>query len=331
MKPFFWTDNEYLEKKITDFFQIIEQYNQKEFNGEISMLLLGSLSRGEASWKRINGVDTIVSDIEVLTLLPVGFSKIERLYQLFDEVKTKCFPDQKSSLFHIDYCICCCGYNMSKMERKLLTYDANVFAYTVVGKDYKYTMPKVTYYNINMQDIWEVLVHRIFSVLYWGKPLKDSGNMEEYRYNIAKNSLDLMTVLLINKGQLVSGFSNRLEAIKKLNISKEIKLYFEYCLSVKFSTKCELFYSIEDMEKLFVQILEEQNEAFECHLRNYFVNFKQIFKRHAGQVKRTMQTKHIACSQKKHLKNMIELFKCNSQLKKKNLLDNYVLNGYPII
>lgn len=331
MRKFFWTNNEHLEQEVNNFFKMLEDYNQKEFNGEISILLLGSMSRGEATWKKINGQDIIVSDIEVFTLLPIGFSKLDRLYQVFNDAKVKCFPDQNSSLFHIDYCVSCNGYDMSTMERKLITFDANAFAYTVVGKDYKYTMPSVNYSNINMLDIWEVLIHRIFSVLYWGKPLKESGKLEEYRYNIAKNSLDLMTVLLVNHGQLISGFANRLEAIKRLNIDNEIKKYLEYCLSIKLSIECEYFYSIDEMEKLFIRLMEEQASNFKFHYENYLRNLKAIARRHVGQIKRAIITKHIPCSQKIHLHNMIELFKSSNNLSRKNLLDNYVLNGYPII
>lgn len=53
MRKFFWTNNEHLEQEVNNFFKMLEDYNQKEFNGEISMLLLGSMSRGEATWKKI--------------------------------------------------------------------------------------------------------------------------------------------------------------------------------------------------------------------------------------------------------------------------------------
>ena len=331
MRNYFWTANKHLEDEVNSFFQTIERYNQTEFNGEISMLLLGSMSRGEASWKNIDGIDMIVSDIEVLTLLPIGFTRFNRLYQVFDEAKSKCFPNQTSSLFHIDYCVSCGGYDMSKMERKLLTYDANVFAYTVVGRDFKNTIPKVTYTNINMQDIWEVLVHRIFSVLYWGKPLKESSRLEEYRYNIAKNSLDLMIVILVNHHQLVSGFANRLEAIKKLDIDESIKKYFEFCLSIKLSTPCSCNYSVEEMEQLFLSIVEEQDLAFGCHLSNLIYNIKPIIRRNIGKIKRSVKTHHLPCSQKLHLRRMIKLFKEDKPITDKILKDNYVINGYPIL
>lgn len=329
MRKFFWTDNEHLQAEVEGYFTMLEEYNQSEFNGEISILLLGSMSRGEGSWNNIDGVDTIVSDIEFITQIPVGFGKPDRLNEVFEIAKNKCFPDQKSSLFHIDNGIGGGGYDMSGMERKLITFDANVFATTVVGKDYKYTMPQVTYSNINMQDIWEVLIHRIFSALYWGRPLKEAGKMDEYRYNIAKNSLDLMTVLLVNHKQLVSGFANRLEAIKKLDIDENVKRYFEYCLSIKLSLPCDCSFSIEEMEKLFVDILVQQDKMFGLHISNYLTNLKFIARRNMGKAKRALRLKHIPPCQKRHLSNMVELFKRGDMITDKIIKDNIVLNGYP--
>lgn len=330
MKNFFWTTNFHLQNEVENYFCMLESFNQKEFEGEISILLLGSLSRGEGSWKTIDGVDTIVSDIEFLTLVPIGFSKYHRLNEVFEIAKKTCFPDQKSSLFHIDNGIGSGGYDMSGLERKLITYDANVFGYTVVGKDYKNTLPKVTYRNINMLDIWEVLVHRVFSVLYWGKPLKDAGKYEEYRYNLAKNSLDLMVVLLVNNNQLISGFANRLETIKKLNIKKELKQYFEYCLSIKLSLSCEYSYTIDEMEDLFIRIVEQQDHDFGCHLSNYFCNIKSIVRRRMGQIKRMLRIEHIPSTQHHHLNRMVNILKNGSSINDRVIKDNIVLNGYPL-
>lgn len=331
MRNFFWKNNPKLEKEVNSFFSEIELLNKREFNGEISMLLLGSMSRGEASWQTIDGIDTILSDIEVLTLLPANFSQIDKLEKNLYEIENKCFPEQKSSLFHIDYSFSRNGYDLSTLEKKLLTFDAYVYAYTVVGEDYKDTLPQVTIKNINLVDVWEIMIHRMFSVLYWGKPLKDSGRQDEYCYNLAKNSLDLMTVLLVNHGLLISGFANRLRAIKALDISDDIKNYFEYCLSIKFSYHSEFDYSIEEMENIFLRIIQEQNRLFKFHASNFYHNYFSIARRHLGQAKRAFRVKHVPLTQEKLLKKMQVLFLANKKLSNKELLDNYVLNGYPAI
>lgn len=325
---YFWTPNERLEEKVDQFFQYIEDINMREFDGKISILLLGSFSRGEASWKVIDGIDTLVSDIEFMTIVPPSFSQFARLEKIFIDAKEIMFPDQKSSLFHIDPGIGK-GTTLSSLERKLITYDANVFARTVVGPDLKSTLPNVTYDNINMNDIWEVMIHRIFSILYWGRPLKKDGKLEEYRYNLAKNSLDLMTVLLVNHHQLVSGFANRLNAINKLNIDNLYKSYFEYCLSVKLSTECSHIFTIREMEELFIKILIDQRDSFSFHLNNFACNIPFIFRRYLGMIKRMFISKHIPCTQKSLLQKMIKLYMEDKDITEEILNDNFVLNGYP--
>lgn len=331
---FFWTINEHLEAEVMKYFAMLEEYNETYFGGQISILLLGSMSRGEASWKTINGVDTIVSDIEFFTIVPQGFNQYDKLNWALDEAKKESFPDQDSSLFHIDPGIG--NSNRSFMgiglERKLITFDASVFGYCIVGPDVKNkVIPNVTLSNINMQDIWEVLIHRIFSAIYWGMPLKESGHIEEYRYNIAKNSLDLMTVLLVNNGKLISGFKNRLDAVKHLDIDESIKQYFEYCLSIKLSTECNYRFSIEEMEIMFLRLLTYTDEGFKCHLHNNIVNFFHIAKRYAGMMKRMFKSKHIPCTQHQHFNHMYDYFSGNKNDGLESiLLDNYVLNGYPI-
>ena len=83
MKNFFWTANFHLQNEVEKYFYMLESFNQKEFEGKISILLLGSLSRGEGSWKTIDGVDTIVSDVEFLTLVPRLFLELLHRYLQF--------------------------------------------------------------------------------------------------------------------------------------------------------------------------------------------------------------------------------------------------------
>lgn len=328
---YFWKENKYLEDCFNNFIKYIEDKNQTEFNGNVSMFLLGSLSRGEGSWKMIDGKPTIVSDIEFITLVPVDFDKTQRLSDVIDEARSLCFKDQNSSLFHIDIGISAGGFNLSKLERKLITFDAQEYGKFVVGKDYKNTLPHITIENINMHDIWEILVHRMFSVLYWGRPLKENGRMEEYRYNLAKNTLDLMTVVLINHGMLVSGFANRFNAINSLDIDTDTKKFFEYCLSIKLSTDCPYSFSIEEMEHKFLCILVDAEKSFSSHIHNNVVNARYIVRRHLGQLKRAIHYKKIPCTQRSHLYRMISIFKSSKTIPKRCIFDNLILNGYPTL
>ena len=47
---YFYRENPELEQKIDEFFRALSRYNDTHYNGELSIILLGSLSRGEATW-----------------------------------------------------------------------------------------------------------------------------------------------------------------------------------------------------------------------------------------------------------------------------------------
>jgi hypothetical protein len=179
-----------------------------------------------------------------------------------------------------------------------------------------------------MRDIQEILVHRAFSVLYWGFSLKEEGKAEEYRYSLAKNSLDLMTVILMSRKILVSGFKNRLEEIKKLGLGVETENYFSYCLSVKLSEESEFSFTTEQMEDIFTSLLKKAKREFKVPLRSAFINFKYVLKRNSGKIKRMLKYKFIPDF--KHLDRLIYLLENKKMPMDKEIKANLVLHGYPV-
>ena len=212
---YFYKENKALEQLIDSYFKGIEKYSNENSDGLLSVILLGSLSRGEATWIETKNGPLMVSDIEFFTVYPEGFSDLKGYLEYCDNVANEVFGKDNSSLFHIDNALVCVN-SLALLERKLLTYDAKRMGKTVVGKDYISLIPEINLKNINLWDIKDILTHRVFSALYYGLPLKNAGNEAEYRYNIAKNSLDLMTVMLVNHKILESGFINRYNKIKEL-------------------------------------------------------------------------------------------------------------------
>ena len=168
---YFYTNNVDLCKKIDDFFSSIEKANKEQFDGKISIILLGSLSRGEGTWKMVGDYPILLSDIEFLTIFENGFKRFSEYENLLAKSKTKFFANQSSELFKIDNSYVK-NNKLSKMEKKLLIYDAKIFGKTMVGSNYLELLPDVTIDNINLNDIYEILVHRLFSVLYYGNKLR---------------------------------------------------------------------------------------------------------------------------------------------------------------
>lgn len=325
---YFYKENNELEKKVNRYFGGLADFNNKHFDGKMSVVLLGSLSRGEGSWINESGRDILVSDIEFFTVYPEEISSLKEYDEFITSYAREVFGENASSLFHADN-----SYvpksKLKSMEKKLLTYDAVHFGKCVVGEDVMPLFPKIEINNINLYDIRDILTHRVFAVLYYGFPLKEQGNEAEYRYCLAKNSLDLMTVLLLENGILESGFINRYNKIKELSIDEKIKDYFGYCLSLKLGEPYDTFFTTEEMESMFISLVKELAKGFKLNLKNIQLNIKHIIRRRLGMLKRALKYKNIAFS-KHHLNNLITSFENENKITGKEIKDNLVLNGYPV-
>ena len=181
-----------------------------------------------------------------------------------------------------------------------------------------------------MLDIYDVLTHRCFSILFYGEKLLKEGMLDQYRYCLAKNSLDLMIVLLVEEGHLVSGFLQRLKELEKLQLDLRYTNYFRYCLSIKYGEVPTNSYSIDEMLSLFVEITEIANSHFKSKPTNLFCNFKSICRRRLGIAKRAILAKRIVFSRKRHFLCLLCCLKNKSKLQHKSIVNNYVLHGYPI-
>ena len=324
---YFYKENAHLEGKLDTYFRTLSEYNDVSCGGDLSVILLGSLSRGEATWMEKDGKAVMLSDIEFFTVFPEGFTAFEEFTAFMDSAASEIFADQDSELFHIDNSFVC-RTSLGSMERKLLTYDDKQIGKAAVGRDDVEHLPEITLANINLWDIRDILTQRVFSVLYYGLPLKRQGKEEEYRYNLAKNSLDLMTVLLAVHGKLESGFINRLEAVRRLPVEESVKHYFEHCLSIKLSTQSEHVCTIEQMEEQFLQLLKELDKQMKVPLGNTVVNAPHVVRRVLGMCKRAVKHKYVPAYG--HLKRLIHRFAAKQELTQQDLKSNLVINGYPL-
>ncbi len=323
---YFYKENPVLEEQVDRYFARLAAYNDAHCGGQLSVILLGSLSRGEGTWQSGENGDRLLSDIEYFTVYPDGFTGQSEFTAYADTVAREVFIGQDSTLFHIDNTFVR-REALPLMERKLLTYDAVRMGKTVVGTDCIPLLPAITVDNINLCDIRDILTHRVFSVLYYGLPMKQAGDAEGYRYSLAKNSLDLMTVLLVSHGILESGFSRRLDLVKTLPVEERIKEYFAYCLSVKLSTECVRTFTIEEMEEQFLTLLRELSRTFCVPLKNLWINRRFVLRRRMGMVKRAMQCHRLP--RLGHLQSLITSFEKKTPLTPRQLTNNRILNGYP--
>ena len=97
---YFFSENLELEQKIDQFFDILSDKNKQKYAGELSILLLGSLSRGEATWSvTADGRFQLLSDIEFFTAYPDGFAAFESFSADIDCATVKVFGEKNINLF----------------------------------------------------------------------------------------------------------------------------------------------------------------------------------------------------------------------------------------
>lgn len=324
---FFYYENKLLEEKLADYLNEIKTVTKNKYGNRFSLVLIGSMSRNEATWEKTeSGSLLLMSDIEFLLVYQCGLQNIDKIEKDIQDIGYRILGDYASPLFHIDISSIP-EDRVPMLERKLLIYDAKAFGKTVAGRDVVPELPEITIHNINLFDIRDILLHRAYAIITYGFPFRESGNIIEYQYVLAKNSLDLMTVFLVERGILISGFENRCRKIQSMDVDEELKLYFEFCLSKKIGTECRKQYLPEQMEKIFFGLLDDLHRNFKIHPENVWNNKAALTRRICGIIRRSIRKKCLpkASCYKNTYRHLIH-FEALSSADKKN---QYVIYGYP--
>lgn len=320
---FCYKQNSVIENSIQGFFTLADDMIKSDFSNAVSLLLLGSLSRGEGSWITADdGRPRLVSDIEFYAVRTEGALNETEFLRRLRELGDDCLSDFATGDFHID--ISFISRNQLKnADRKLLVYDANAFGKIVAGPVIELQFPIITAATINRFDIREIASHRAYAVL-----TADITKEPEYRYILAKNTLDLMIILLVSYGLIESGFIRRFRALGDLDISDEYKRFFKYCLDIKLGGDVADEYEIESMLKLFIEINEFARGKLHITPANIRINRRKVARRLLGIAKRAAQVKTTALP-KRHYLSLIRALTNRASADEKLNRRHYVLYGYP--
>ncbi len=178
-----------------------------------SVILTGSTSRGELSYKIDNGSVLIHSDYEFLIVAKgsVDYSDFRRLSNIYARLESEF---SSIHLFHIDF---------SYITKKRLTtfpfhikyFEMRETGKTIFGSDLLPSIRRVCLNNLDFKDLNEILIWRLWQILlYMPNGFLDAANFtldqeNVYRYVICRNFLDLVTWRLPFMGKLLAGFHNR--------------------------------------------------------------------------------------------------------------------------
>ncbi|KMY43014.1 hypothetical protein AC622_01005 [Bacillus sp. FJAT-27916] len=322
------------------FEELIRIIKNSEYSTEISIILTGSLSRGEGSWTVIDETLELISDIEYVVVIEDSNNSME-IHQMIEDYNETAIS-VSNPFFHIDFSVVP-KRHLKKLEKKLFIFETKVNGRVIYGEeDITSLLPTVTINNINFSDVFDIFNHRMFSIIYYGidKKVSDSLSSDQImRYIIARNGLDLLTIYLISKGRLESGFENRLELFNSINerISIEEENFHKFqnlCYSIKAWGNNE--YEDIEVNYLLTEFLRFTSLCLKDYrmfkVSNTTHNILHNSRRLAGRIKRAIICRTIPISRKVYLEELYAAIEADNLTKNKlNKLKlyNYILYGYP--
>ena len=211
-----------------------------------TVLLLGSVARGEIAEGFVNGRREVFSDYEflVVTKKRLPADKCQALKIRATEIAQRF--DYRNSLFHIDVTFKT-RWRLRKLPHSIFTFELKSNALVLKGPDVLNLVPQVTLSNLNWGDTNEILLRRLWAIMLsmpdsfaFGR---ESGLSEKViSYLIARNALDLTTVLLPYQGVLLPTYTERVEYLVKHGLGEKLQFlgpdfipFMKRCLEEKLS------------------------------------------------------------------------------------------------
>jgi len=181
---------------------------------EASVLLLGSAARGELAEGWIGGRREVFSDYEfmVVTAHRVDSRTRAEIQRRVDTLRRSL--GYRNPLFHIDVT----WQQRDRLPRlppTIFTFELKENARLLAGPDIRPHIPIVTLANLNRYKTNDILHNRLWAVLLYIPSAFIRGRMSELEeittgYLLARNALDLSTVLLPMQGILLPTYRQRI-------------------------------------------------------------------------------------------------------------------------
>ena len=301
----------------------VEQYNRSRCGGACSVLLLGSLSKGEGTVYRRDGEEELAGDVELLTVYPRGFAGVDALLDAIDTAAREALCPIMPHGVRIDNCAVVVSA-VGRLEKKLLIYDAARYGVLLTGPDVRPLFPRVTVHNINREDVADIVSHRLFCVLQ-----ALAGNDErQLRYALAKNALDLATVWLFARGELQTTVQGRLDALRAQQEGTLLLRRMEACAAIKRGEEADV--STEELRVHVLSLAQSVTGAVRPTAHSVRCNGAAMLRRRLGRVRRALRYRHVAVSTSAHEAHLLERLQRGERLSDRDVADHLVLHGYPL-
>jgi hypothetical protein len=205
-----------------------------------SILLVGSTARGELCYVE-EEKPYLFSDYELLIITQ---GKVDRRRKTLLELRINRLGDHlnpQNPLFHVDV-----GWyvlpQLPGLVHTVAIFEQKETGKVVFGKDYRALMPSITAESLNKKRLNEILYKRLWALLlylpqgFFTNCLTPSTNRIA-AYVLARNGLDLTTVLLPYEGVLLPTYAQRVRYLKENYANLEMAPFFGTDL-LHFLTMC---------------------------------------------------------------------------------------------
>lgn len=247
------------------------------YDNVVSVILMGSTSRGELSYIKIDGELTIFSDYEFLLITKRKFIKTE-LSALKNKIH---LLEQRfcsnNPLFHIDFSYTTVK-RISKFPKILRQYEFTKTARVICGDDLILRFPEVTLKNLDFKNLNEIIFKRLWHILkfipnrFLHGDLTDQEKIQ-FNYVLSRNVLDISTIYLPYHKVLLPTYTERVNYIRNnnkiLNASEDFDYNFPEFLQNALKGKIEVNFKLPIYE------------MYEQTIR-YYSNLLMFIKNRAG-------------------------------------------------
>ena len=185
--------------------------------GVLSIIALGSLPRGELSYRMRNGNLELFSDIELIIVTKGKISKEDQIVLIKNLKSLRKRFQTASPLFDIAVEFLSLQ-EFKKLPYKVRFYELKESGEVLFGEDIRYMIPRVNVNNRNIKDTNNIILRRLLSILlYFPRELFEDKRMDfahdVFKYTVARNALDIATVLLFQKGIFLPTYREKIEYI----------------------------------------------------------------------------------------------------------------------
>ena len=176
-----------------------------------SVLLVGSTSRGEAAVRMVDRHLEVFGDLEFIVVTSPGRASYSGVSSAVRAVQAE-WAGRVTKPIRIDFTLIPFG-RLHRLEKKLFVFEVKERGICLRGRNVLAQLPTVTVGNLSFYELDELLLHRLEALLKAVEGPVEDASEDSVRlrqwYSVARNYLDVATLLLPYVGVLLPSYVER--------------------------------------------------------------------------------------------------------------------------